>query len=425
MKRALALWAAIVVPTWLVLALCTYWEPVVTDGWGHLTWQRDLDLHTLWVFAKSSYYGNNPRLGQIITLLLYTPGGWHVAVTPVVELAMFYLVAALAIGRWPSLRRADDALLYLTVLAIGLATAPCIGQMLFYRPYTGNYVYAVAINLLLLVPYRFHAERPRDFGWWFAPIILVLGFAAGMCNEHTGIAIGAAIVIAMIAFRRRGDRIALWMVAGAIGLAVGYVMLLIAPGHSFRYGGIAEQSLLARVEDRGVLGNAAIIGRLLLHAAIALPWLAIAWLRRGERLTRPSTIACAVALVVAALATCALYASPKIGERLYLPSTLMITVATAAWVHAQSRARRIAAALSVSALVVVGALVVPAYYKLGPAGARRIEALERATPGSTVTLDRLPVRKNYFTVGEDLDDPARRAVIARDYGLSAIELRAE
>jgi hypothetical protein len=425
MKRALALWAAIVVPTWIVLALCTYWEPVVSDGWGHLTWQRDLDLGTLWVFAKSSYYGNNPRLGQVVTLLLYTPGGWHVAITPVVELALFYLVAALAIGRWPSLRRADDALLYLTVLAIGLATAPCVGQMLFYRPYTGNYVYALSINLLLLVPYRFHAEHPRRFGWWLAPIMFVLGFAAGMCNEHTGIAVGATIVIATFAVHRRGDRVAPWMVAGALGLAVGYVMLLIAPGHSFRYGGIAEQSLLARVEDRGVLGNAAVIGRLLLHAAIALPWLAIAWLRRSEPLTRATRFACGVALGAALLAACALYASPRIGERLYLPSTILITVAVAAWVHAQIRARRIVAALSVSALVVVGALVVPAYSKLGPAGARRIEALERATPGSTVTLDRFPVRKNYFTIGEDLDDPVRRAVLARDYGLSALELRAE
>lgn len=423
MKSAFTLWTAIVVPIWIVLALCTYWEPVVGDGWGHVQWHRYYDLDSIAAFAKGTYVHNNPRLGQIITLLLYTPGPWHVAITPLVELAMFYVAAALAIGRWPSLRRTDDARLFLTVAALGLATAPCVGQMLFYRPYTGNYVYALVLNLLLLVPYRFHAEQPRRFGWWLAPSLLVLGFAAGMCNEHTGIAMGAALVIAIVAAVRRRERIAPWMVAGLVGLAIGYVMLLIAPGHRVRYGGIASQSLVEIFEQREFWGNAGVIGRLLIHAAIALPWLAVGWLRRGERLSRASVVSGWTAIGAATLAACALYASPKVGERLYLPSTILVTIAVAAWVHAQVRARSIVVALSVIALLVVGALCVPAYYKLGPAGAARIDALDHAASGSTLILDRLPVTKNYFTVGEDLEEPSRREMLARDRGLSAIELR--
>jgi len=35
-RRAPYVWAAIVVPAWLVLMLCTLWEPVLGDGWGHV-----------------------------------------------------------------------------------------------------------------------------------------------------------------------------------------------------------------------------------------------------------------------------------------------------------------------------------------------------------------------------------------------------
>ena len=34
--RRLAIWAAIIVPIWIVMILCTHWEAPQRDGWGHL-----------------------------------------------------------------------------------------------------------------------------------------------------------------------------------------------------------------------------------------------------------------------------------------------------------------------------------------------------------------------------------------------------
>jgi len=82
--RRLAIWAAVVVPIWIVMVLCTHWEPVQRDGWGHLIWQRHTGLtwSNLIDFARGTYVHNNPRLGQVATLLMFTPGPWHALVTP-------------------------------------------------------------------------------------------------------------------------------------------------------------------------------------------------------------------------------------------------------------------------------------------------------------------------------------------------------
>ena len=80
--------------------------------------------------------------------------------------ALTYL---LALGRRPQLSRIDDALVFATILGTVCLTAPVIGPMLFYRPFTGNYLFGLVICLLLVVPYRVHAETPRPRGWWWQP----------------------------------------------------------------------------------------------------------------------------------------------------------------------------------------------------------------------------------------------------------------
>src|SRR5258706_5292396 len=133
--------------------------------------------------------------------------------SPAVELALLYLLATLVLGRWPSLKRADDALLFATIFAMAALTVPSFGLMLFYRPFTGNYLFGLVISLALIVPYRLHYEQPRHAHWAWAPAMLVLGFAAGLCNEHTGPAIAGLLAVALVAFWRRGERFEPWALA--------------------------------------------------------------------------------------------------------------------------------------------------------------------------------------------------------------------
>ncbi len=429
-RRAPYVWAAILLPTWLVLVLCTLWEPVLGDGWGHVEFHiyYPLSLDHLWFFAKYNYVSMNPRLGQTLTMLLYTPGPWHVIVTPLVELGMFVLLTTLALGRWPSPRRRDDALLFATILALVVACTPDIGSMLFYRPFAGNYLFGLVISLLFLVPYRLHVEAPRGRGWWLIAPMLLLGAAAGMSNEHTGPAF-ALLAIATFAYAmRRGDPPPWWMIAGIVGLVGGGLALYFAPGQDVRYSGLATQdSLLGRIVSRGLVGNAKVFGEIALYLCAALPWVVLGLIarRRAEPMPRTRVLAALALGATSVLVAATLLASPKLGQRLLLASIALACTAIASWVVAQLQprwARTLAWIAAAGWLAFAAFRCVSIYYTVGREFDERMAAITQAPANATVTVAPFSVGKTRWFFGDDFLGASKRQSVADLYGLHAIEL---
>ncbi|HTL38939.1 MAG TPA: DUF6056 family protein, partial [Kofleriaceae bacterium] len=436
-------WTVAVVPMWIVLILCTHWEPVAHDGWGHWSWHRTIGMsfdHLL-DFAKGTYVHNNPRLGQVLTLLIYTPGPYHAIVTPIVELSMFYLLAVLVLGRWPSLKRADDALLFATIFAMAALTVPSFGLMLFYRPFTGNYLYGLVINLMLLVPYRFHYANPAPKGLtanlWRAPLMLVLGLAAGLCNEHTGPALAGLIVLALVVFYRKDTRSAVrriaslaWGIAGLVGLVAGGIALFKAPGQAIRYNGLAnEHGTLGRIVERGAYANGRIIGVALLYCLPLVLWLGIGlvarWRSRPPAQPREQAV---IQLVLAGLSlsiTLTLLASPKQGPRLYLASVVIACAALAGWMLAQCVARWARAVTAALATVVLAYMTwrcIPTYRTLGREFRERVAILDAAPDNSVADIPIYSIHRTRWSVGDDLLIEKLRNGVSANFGLALVRM---
>ncbi len=420
-------WLAILVPLWVTLVLCTHWEPVQRDGWANSYWHHTTDLSpaTIWHFIyDESWLISNPRIGRLFTLLLYTPGPWSSIFSPLVELAMFGLLTALALGRWPS-RKPDDALVFVTIVAMACACIPELGPMLFYRAFTGNYLYGLVLELLWIVPYRFHVDAPREPRLWWAPVMFVLGVLAGLSNEHTVPAFAVAAGLGCILFVRRGERLAPWMIAGLVGLVAGYLLLMFAPGQQLRYDGLAtQQTIIQRIVERGLAADLKILWRPAYLMLLCAPWLALGALGRGTftRNQKLSLFAIAGAAVVILLM---LLGSPKQGARLDFAAMVLAIAAIAGWVVARLSARwmRIACAAlggAVAALACVVAVVI--YHAIGDPGVRRAELMLAAKPGDTVVIPALPAGRSRWFLGDEFAEAFTRKDIAGNYHLAAIEL---
>jgi hypothetical protein len=432
MKRGPLAWCAIVVPVWITFVLCTHWEPVLRDGWGHVQWHRTFSTTpaNVWRFAHESYVHNNPRLGQVLTLLVYTPGPWHEIFTPLVELALFYLLTLHALGRRPSFRRADDALMFATILAMVALTAPLIGQMLFYRPFTGNYVFSFVIGLAFLAPYRLHAEAvtPRPRSW--IPIMLVLGYATGLCNEHTGPTFVALTVFAILAVWRRGERPSAWMIAGLVGVVAGFIALYVAPAQSIRYNALATStSLLGRVSARSSRENLRIV-----VGAYAATWKLVVWpvlayvgwrITKRADLSRPRRIT-AVTMLLASLAIgVTLLVSPKQGGRLEFASVCLFCTGLASLVlpFIQTTATRVCAGLAAAiAIAYLLYSVLATYHEVGGEFRTRFEAISSAPPRSRVTVSPYTLPRSRWFLGEDFAADSLRFGLAWNRNLEGIEL---
>jgi hypothetical protein len=390
MRSRLATWAAVVVPIWIVMILCTHWEPVQRDGWGHLIWQRHtgLTFTSLIDFARGTYVHNN-------TLF-----------TPVLELATFYLVVALVLGRWP--RSADDALIFLATFAITAISAPQFGEMLFYRPYTGNYVFGFCVNLAFLVPYRFGRA-----GWWIVP----LGFASGMCNEHTGPAVVALAALATWAtWKTSSGAGKLAKLAGVAAMIAGGLVLYFAPGQNIRYNGIAQTSLAERFAERGVGGNVEVLAMWFVYLAPALVWISIAvagWWRKREPIAQDerrvdgALIAAAFAIVITLLL------SPKLGPRLYFASCTLVAAVIAR--HAIRYARMPATILSVLVAGFVAVVCVSDYHAAGVQWAARVATWQR-TP-EVVDPPPQPGARSRWILDDDMQQPEYRALAAKAFAI--------
>ena len=414
-------WLLVVIPLWITMILCTHWEPVTRDGWGHVLWHQDhsVTFGSMWDVLRDGWLGSNPRFGQMLTYTLYTPGPWHSIVTPLAELGLFYLLTTLALGRWPG---RNDALAFATVFAVSAVCTEEIGSMLFYRPYIGNYVFGLALNALWLVPYRLQYERPRTPRWWWAPAMFVLGAIAGNCNEHTGPAMLLIAALAVLLVVRRRDRARAWMITGIVGMLAGYLLLIFAPGQHARYNHLADaQSTLALLGDRGVVGNLKILGRPLLSLVQALPWIVVARIWRGEPMPSLRKRGAVAALIVAALCTLTLLGSPKIGPRLYLASTCFAAVAVASWVTL-ARAQRVLWWLA--GLVIAFACVrcVMVYAALADEGVQRRAAMTAAKPGDHLVFHAYRDQQRWFDrdiyghrrwfYGDDFAVPAQREALS-------------
>jgi hypothetical protein len=275
--------------------------------------------------------------------------------------------------------------------------------------------------------------------------MLVLGFAAGMCNEHTGpsfLALGGLAVA--VSVRRGGVRA--WMLAGLAGLLAGFLCLLLAPGNDLRYDGVAQQTgMIGRILERGVLENLQIPAVLAAYVAFALPWIALGLVARrrapaaggggpggpggpgspGPGPGREERLAWLAFGAAGVLAMLALFASPKIGARLYFAPVALIAVGIAGWLlaHLASARLRLACALLSGAMIVyVEVRCLAAHAQAGPAGAARFALIQAAPEGSAVTVPRLPVARSNWFIGDDLVVETRRAVVAARYGLGRIDL---
>ena len=336
----LAFWGAIF-GLWLLFFIQAWNTPYLLDDWYQLTYWRkhDYGLTAFWEYGYYNFFHFNPRIGDVFLAIVNGPRIVHLILTPLVQVGALLVAFAIAFARWPRPTWRDLQLL-LVIQVLIWVIIPIPGIIYFYRPFSTNYLWAFAITMLLFVPYRFALARGAGLQrWWLAPPMLVLGWTAGMCNEHTGPAAMVAIAIFIVAAWKRKE-IRAWMIAGGIGLFIGYPMLFFAPGQKLRYAGMATHNTPVNVlKDRGLDGCFEILlefineaqNGIILMVVVALIYVR-AYRRRGESvpaLPRLQVLTSAILVIAAGSIIVTLFASPTATERLFHAPAMLLVCAFA------------------------------------------------------------------------------------------------
>lgn len=336
-RRERHVFAGAALALWLLFLVQALLSPVLLDDWFQLRYWRDHEFgaSALWTYAQHNYFHYNPRIGEVFLAVVDGSPTIHLIVTPLVQLALVPVVFVIAFGRRPRSTLSDLQLLLFVQVMIWLVI-PIPGLLYFYRPFTTNYLWGFTFTLALFVPYRLalagSTPGPR---LWLAPIMFVLGWIAGMCNEHTGpTAMVAMAAFVCVAWRRH--QIRAWMITGMVGLYVGYPMLFLAPGQSVRYGGQATRDTPTKLlAERGITGCFEILFDFVreswLGILLFLAALASYLIKRGKRAPIPRSVAISAALLAAASVAIVmtLFVSPTTTDRVFFASGVLLAAAFA------------------------------------------------------------------------------------------------
>ena len=176
---------------------------------------------------------------------------------------------------------------------------------------------------------------------------------------------------------------------GAIGIAIGYAMLLLAPGQAVRYAGVAAGNHpFHTMVDRGIAGNLKFIGDYVVEIGpgllLVIATMLYAIRRRGAevaaKLDRASALRMALAIAAALAIVVTTFASPIVEDRLFFAPCLVTVIGLAIAIavpFAESRARvvLIGASIAVIAIDIVGFVAV--YRDLADQTAHRMDTRSR------------------------------------------------
>lgn len=121
---------------------------------------------------------------------------------------------------------------------------------------SANYLWGTLIVLLFIAPYCiFFKTGVSSNSIWKALLFFIFGIIAGWTNENMSVATIFMIAVLCIYQKRKGN-LPYWMVCGFIGLCIGCIIMLLAPGNYIRSEAISEalnlseRSMLIQLKDR-------------------------------------------------------------------------------------------------------------------------------------------------------------------------------
>jgi hypothetical protein len=427
---------------WLLFFVQAVLSPVLLDDWFQLRYWRDHELGptAIWHYGRHNYFHYNPRLGEVLLAIVHGSRAVHLILTPLVQLAVLPTLFVIAFARWPRLTLRDLQLLLFIQTMVWLVI-PIPGIMYFYRPIATNYLWAFTITLALFVPYRLElAGRSTNPRLWLVPIMLVLGWLAGMCNEHTGpTAMVAMAGVMFAAWRLR--RFRAWMVAGMVGLYIGYPMLFFAPGQAVRYGGLATRDTPTKLlADRGITGCFAILRDFVFESRLALLLFVAAVVRylvtvyaRGERpLAPPRRLLVEAGVLAAASAAIVLtlFVSPTASDRVFYASGVLLVAALSIGAAHLFDDRVVRRFMVAACVVVFGYHVVRfvgTYAAVKAESDHRLALMSGAAPGTVVVLPSYELdKRSRWHTGDDFHyHPWLRDYVGRElFDLAHVDLDA-
>lgn len=237
--RRLFINAALLLPVFCLIFICSYLTPYFGNDFRYMLIQGTTDLvgscSDILLSQWRHYFewGGRTVNHLIAQWLLYIGKPLQSLITALAFCSVIYMISALGCGSLrPAAQKPSHIIFAFLMLWLCLRS---FGEVVINVVSSANYLFSTLIVMIFLLPFRQSlGEQAVRRGWTLTFLMLPLGIAAGWCNENTGFAVVSMVGLYNLKLLLQ-RRLQPWQFTGGIGLLAGYIILMIAPGNQSRY----------------------------------------------------------------------------------------------------------------------------------------------------------------------------------------------
>ncbi|MDU1891867.1 MAG: DUF6056 family protein [Dysgonomonas sp.] len=216
--------------------ILNYLYPIHGEDWQYaFIWGTDNRVGSIADIIKSQYNHYMSWTGRVIThsidqLLLMEGKFWINIFNSIAYISFVFIIYHII-----NLHKQISAYLFCLV-ALGLwFCLPNFTATTIWITYSANYLWGTSIVLLFIFPYyKYYTDRRMNNNSFFPVLMILYGIIAGWTNENSSICLISFISILFLYFRYNKIKIPRWAIFGLLGVVIGCILLLLAPGNFVR-----------------------------------------------------------------------------------------------------------------------------------------------------------------------------------------------
>lgn len=127
--------------------------------------------------------------------------------------------------------------LYIIIFLASFILLPSFTETTIWTTGSANYLWGTLLLLLFIYPYYRSLDNNsilKDGEIWRNVLFFLFGIIAGWTNENTAISVVGIIFVYLVYLKITKKSIPRWMLFGFIGLLIGNIVMLVAPGNFIR-----------------------------------------------------------------------------------------------------------------------------------------------------------------------------------------------
>jgi hypothetical protein len=180
------------------------------------------------------WWGGRSVVHAIDQILLLSGEGWADLINSLIFLLFIYLIYKIS-----NYKKELSLSVFVAIFLLFWFFQPSFFDTVIWITGSANYLWGTLLSVSLMYPYYIHFRKYTDEigkkdSVLLIFIIFVLGVLAGWTNENIGIALVIYILLIFVLLKKEHKKIHKWMISGLIGVLIGSLILLSAPGNYIR-----------------------------------------------------------------------------------------------------------------------------------------------------------------------------------------------